>query len=97
MVCGVCLLQRTRPRLEKTLSAPLRPPLPLQELDPQLFEECRRQWEDEQQQQRGREEQRQRQWADVTREASKRATARGLPNGSVNESETYTPLLIRSR
>jgi len=68
-----------------------------QELDGQLFEECRQQWEQQQQQQHGREEQRQRQWADVRREASKRATARGLPNGSISDNEKYTPLLIRSR
>ncbi|KAI8471600.1 MAG: protein phosphatase 2A regulatory B subunit [Monoraphidium minutum] len=69
-----------------------------QELDEQLFEECRQQWEEQEQQQRGREEQRRRQWADVGREATKRAAARGLPNGTVgNGSETYTPLLIRSR
>jgi SRSO17 transposase len=74
------------------------PSRPQQELDEQLFEECRQQWEEQQQQQRGREEQRQRQWADVTREATKRAKARGLPNSTVpSESETYTPLLIRSR
>jgi hypothetical protein len=50
------------------------------------------------QQQLGREEARQRQWADVAAQATKRATARGLPNGIVGSgSETYTPLLIRSR
>lgn len=69
-----------------------------QELDEQLFEECRQRWEEQQQHAPGREEQRRRQWADVTREATKRAAARGLPNGSVpGEGDKYTPLLIRSR
>ncbi|KIZ03758.1 Serine/threonine protein phosphatase 2A [Monoraphidium neglectum] len=65
-----------------------------QELDDQLFEECRQHWEDEQQQQRARDDARQRQWGDVAREATKAAAARGMPNGAVGSgSETYTPLL----
>lgn len=67
------------------------------ELDEQLFEECRLAWEEQQQQQRQRDEQRQRQWADVSREATKRAAARGLPNGAGAASDKYTPMLVRSR
>lgn len=68
------------------------------ELDEPLFEECRQRHEDERARGRGREEARRRQWAEVAKEATKRAAARGLPSSAVvGEGEKYTPLLIRSR
>jgi hypothetical protein len=73
------------------------PPKP-QELDEQLFEECQQRWEEEEEQHEAREEARRQQWADVAREATKRAAARGMPKGAGGTgAETYTPLLVRGR
>lgn len=72
------------------------PPLP-QELDEQLYEECRQRYEQEQRLKRQKEDQRQREWQQMQHRAQKQAQVKGLPNGVVNCSNTYTPILIRSK
>ena len=69
----------------------------LQELDEQLYEECRQRYEQEQRLKRQKEDQRQREWQQMQHRAQKQAQVKGLPNGVVNCSSTYTPILIRSK
>jgi hypothetical protein len=69
----------------------------LQELDEQLYEECRQRYEQEQRLRRQKEDQRQREWQQMQHRAQKQAQVKGLPNGVVNCSSTYTPILIRSK
>lgn len=68
-----------------------------QELDEQLYEECRQRYEQEQRLKRQKEDQRQREWQQMQHRAQKQAQVKGLPNGVVNCSSTYTPILIRSK
>eukprot|EP00877_Chromochloris_zofingiensis_P006911 jgi/Chrzof1/2473/Cz11g16300.t1 len=70
-----------------------------QELDENLYEQCRRQWEESGQQQRSKEEQRQREWANLHQRAQHLAASRGLPNGTINSSSNggYRPVMVRSR
>lgn len=69
----------------------------VQELDEQLYEECRLRYEQEQRLKRHQEDQRQREWQQMQHRAQKQAQVKGLPNGVVNCSSTYTPILIRSK
>jgi len=69
----------------------------LQELDEQLYEECRQRYEQEQRLRRQKEDQRQREWQQMQHRAQKQAQVKGLPNGVVNCSSTYQPILIRSK
>jgi hypothetical protein len=68
-----------------------------QELDEQLYEECRQRYDQEQQQRHQKEEQRQAEWQQMAARAQRSATAKGLPNGVVNCSSSYQPILIRSK
>jgi hypothetical protein len=68
-----------------------------QELDEQLYEECRQRYEHEQQLKRQKEEQRQLEWSHMQQRAQKSAIQKGLPNGVVNCNSTYQPILIRSK
>lgn len=68
-----------------------------QELDEQLYEECRQRYEQEQQLTQQKELQRQQEWQAMQQRAQKQATAKGLPNGVVDVNSTYTPILIRSK
>jgi serine/threonine-protein phosphatase 2A regulatory subunit B' len=70
---------------------------PLQELDEQLYEECRQRYEQEQRVRRQKEDQRQREWQQMQHRAQHQAQVKGLPNGVVNCSSNYTPILIRSK
>lgn len=70
---------------------------PLQELDEQLYEECRQRYEQEQRVRRHKEDQRQREWQQMQGRAQHQAQVKGLPNGVVNCSSNYTPILIRSK
>jgi hypothetical protein len=76
---------------------PLRAVVCAQELDEQLYEECRQRYEQEQQQKRQKEDQRQQEWKQMQSRAQKTAAAKGLPNCVVNCSSTYQPILIRSK
>lgn len=67
------------------------------ELDEQLYEECRQRYEQEQRVRRQKEDQRQREWQQMQHRAQHQAQVKGLPNGVVNCSSNYTPILIRSK
>lgn len=69
----------------------------LQELDEQLYEECRQRYEQEQQQNRQKEAQRQQEWQLMQQQAEKVAAVKGLPNCVADINSTYQPILIRSK
>lgn len=69
----------------------------LQELDEQLYEECKQHYEQEEQQKRHKEEQRQQEWQLMQQRAEKVAAVKGLPQCVVDVSSTYQPILIRSK
>jgi hypothetical protein len=68
---------------------------PGQELDEQLYEQCRLRWQQEEQQQRTKDEQRRQEWSQLQQRAVQQATSRGLPNGAVAANGTYKPLLLQ--
>jgi len=69
-----------------------------QELDESLYEQCRSQWQQGEEQQRDRDEQRQRDWLELQQKAAQHAASRGLQHGFLsNGSGSYKPVLVRSR
>lgn len=69
----------------------------LQELDEQLYEECKQRYEQEQQLNRQKEMHRQQEWQLMQQTAEKLAAVKGLPSCVADCSSTYQPILIRSR